>query len=102
MSASGDGVGASLGDMLAGDAPLPDAGCDTIDRKRMIARLMSAAGLSARERDVLRRRFGPREEVLDAIADDYGLTRERIRQIEAGALSKLRAAAERLGVEDET
>ena len=53
------------------------------------------AKLSPRERDVLRMRFGiddgtPR--ALEEVADLYGMTRERVRQIEAAALRKLRPA----------
>jgi RNA polymerase primary sigma factor len=49
--------------------------------------------LSQRERDVLCKRFaigGERHWTLQEIADGYSVTRERIRQIEKGALSKLR------------
>ena len=49
--------------------------------------------LSPRERQVLKLRFGlagGREHTLGEIADELGVTSERIRQIEAGALSKMR------------
>lgn len=50
--------------------------------------------LNSRTREVLERRFGlgPRGagETLEAIGKSYGITRERVRQIEAHALSKLR------------
>ncbi len=49
--------------------------------------------LSPRERDVLRLRFGMddgRQRTLEAIGRLFGVTRERIRQIEAKALRKLR------------
>src|SRR4051794_5715476 len=52
------------------------------------------APLEEREREVLRLRYGldrgePR--TLDDVADHFQLTRERIRQIEKGAMAKLRA-----------
>lgn len=47
--------------------------------------------LEDRERDVLTRRMGFRQhvETLQEIAEDYGLTRERVRQIETKSLRKL-------------
>jgi RNA polymerase sigma factor (sigma-70 family) len=49
--------------------------------------------LDAREQEIIRLRFGldcgePR--TLEEVGDSFGLTRERIRQIEARAMSKLR------------
>jgi RNA polymerase primary sigma factor len=49
--------------------------------------------LSPRERQVLRLRYGlagGREHTLGEIADQLGVTSERVRQIESGALSKMR------------
>lgn len=49
--------------------------------------------LSAREQEVLRLRFGlhnPNDLTLEEIGQKFGVTRERIRQIEAKALKKLR------------
>ena len=50
------------------------------------------------EQDVLRLRFGlndGRERTLDEIGKQFGVTRERIRQIEAKALKKLRSPKHR-------
>lgn len=49
--------------------------------------------LTPREADIIRRRFGidlDQEYTLERLGEQYGLTRERIRQIEAKALKKLR------------
>ena len=48
--------------------------------------------LNCREEIVIKKRFGigyPRTYTLEEIAEDYGLTRERIRQIQGKALGKL-------------
>jgi len=49
--------------------------------------------LNTREQTILRRRFaldGGEPETLETIGESFGLTRERIRQLEAAALKKLR------------
>jgi RNA polymerase primary sigma factor len=54
---------------------------------------MILATLTPREEKVLRRRFGIGEETghtLQEVGDEFGVTRERIRQIQAKALTKLR------------
>ena len=79
----------------------PSAGLTRLFRER--ADLVSVLDdLAENERKVLRGRFGldgedPR--TLDAIGQRLGLTRERVRQIEAAALRKLRALLRARGVE---
>ena len=65
----------------------------TTDAAREKAKGLMLIALDEREREILRLRFGldrgePR--TLDEVGEHFCLTRERIRQIEARAMSKLR------------
>ncbi len=60
-------------------------------------------GLSPREQKILRMRFGlenGRTHTLEEVGQEFGVTRERIRQIEAKALSRLREAKENRRLRD--
>lgn len=88
--ALGEDTGASLGDTLADDRLNPATLVQSHDQARTLGRLM--AHLSRREQEVLRRRFGLGMEsihTLQTISDDLGISRERVRQIEKGAIRKL-------------
>ncbi len=61
--------------------------------------------LTPREQEILRLRFGiggETEHTLQEIGEKFGVTRERIRQIEKRSLQKLRIAAEDLGLDFNT
>ena len=80
-----------LGDMIA-DASVvtPDVLMDAEQMRNALA--SSLASLTDRERDVISARFGLGDgdtQTLGEIGDRYGITRERIRQIEKSALAKL-------------
>ncbi len=66
----------------------------SFDSAVLVKRLLAAAPPRARE--VLIRRFGlgtnPARETLEAIGDRSGITRERVRQIEAAGLDAIRAS----------
>jgi RNA polymerase sigma factor (sigma-70 family) len=71
--------------------PPPAAGAERADERARAGRLL--AGLPDREAEVVRARFGiGRERLTLADAGRYlGITRERVRQLEARALRKLKA-----------
>ena len=72
-------------------APTAFTSIEDADRNTAIQNILNT--LSDREKVVIMRRFGigsSRAETLDEIGKDFGLSKERIRQIEATALRKLR------------
>lgn len=91
----GDDSSSALGDFIEDvDAPSP---MDAAAREMLREQVQHAlAALSERERDVLELRFGlkdGREHTLEEVSRYFDVTRERIRQIEAKALRKLRHPA---------
>ena len=69
----------------------PGDNVDATLLKERIAEVLRS--LTPREREVIELRFGLKDgqpRTLDEVAQCYGITRERIRQIESRSLSKLR------------
>jgi len=93
---------AELGDVVedrSADSPFEVAATALLPEE--ISRLL--APLDSREREILKLRFGldrgePR--TLEEVGDHFELTRERIRQIEARAMSKLRHPSSDTGARD--
>ena len=88
----GDEDSSSLGDFIPDeDAPSP---MDSASRQMLREQVQSAlTSLSDREREVLELRFGlkdGKDHTLEEVSNFFDVTRERIRQIEAKALRKLR------------
>lgn len=82
-------------DLLADDSPNPEAIVgDMIDSETRAKWITDAMEhLTAREREVITRRFLKDDKItLAEIGESFGVTKERIRQIEGKALSKLRDA----------
>lgn len=89
-------------DLLADDSPTPEAiVSDLIDsetRAQWISEAMEH--LNTREREVITRRFLDEDKTtLAEIGETFGVTKERIRQIEGKALSKLKLALADRGIE---
>mmetsp|Transcript_1227 Transcript_1227/g.3663 ORF Transcript_1227/g.3663 Transcript_1227/m.3663 type:complete len:464 (-) Transcript_1227:70-1461(-) len=93
-SGAGTGTGAELAvsDSLADEGQLPDELAEASSLGSDLRGLLKTT-LSDREGDVVRLRFGlddGRARTLEEIGQVFGITRERVRQIEARALHKLR------------
>lgn len=85
-----DDDGASVGSLIPSEAPSPEQLAAVASRDKLLRSLIRT--LSDREQLVLDRRFGLSSrdwETLQEVGDDFGVTRERIRQIEDKALKKL-------------
>lgn len=88
---SAEDADAELGDMLEDPGPTPEELALLTDRHDLLNEYLNTY-LTPRENDVIRMRFGfdcPRL-TLQEIGDRFGITRERVRQIEDKALMKLR------------
>ena len=87
-----------LGDFIEDqDAIAPDDATDSILLKEQIEELLT--NLTDRERQVLELRFGlkdGRPRTLEEVGNNFDVTRERIRQIEGKALTKLKKLAKNL------
>ena len=87
-----DGRQVEFGEMIP-DNTQPEVG-DEVAEEMMKQRVRGLLdGLSARERGVIEMRFGldgKGEKTLQEVAGEFGVTRERIRQIEKNALARLR------------
>jgi len=87
--------GASLGELVAGEADAPEEELSVSLRREALEQAL--ADLPERSREVLRLRYGLGEtdpQSLESIGRDLGITRERVRQIEADALSRLAVSRE--------
>jgi len=97
----GDDEDSILGDFIADTAPSP---YDTASRQLLKDNIDEVLGtLSEREANVLRYRFGlggERPMTLEEVGKKFGVTRERIRQIEAKALRKLKHPSRRKKLQD--
>ena len=91
-----------LGDFIPDeDAPAPADAASQIMLKEKIGEVLST--LTEREEKVIRLRFGledGRSRTLEEVGEQFDVTRERIRQIEAKALRKLRHPSRSKKVKD--
>lgn len=91
----GDEGGSALQDFLVDERPNPEENVTEFHDSAVQASWLHNAidGLSPREKDIIQLRFLEDSKVtLAEIGQNYGVTKERIRQIEGRALKKLKAA----------
>jgi RNA polymerase sigma factor (sigma-70 family) len=88
----GEDGDATMGELVADDSAIsPEDSATAVLSRYEVERALGA--LSVREREVLMLRYGlvdGEEHTLEDIGEQFGLTRERIRQIEKKTLTKLR------------
>jgi RNA polymerase sigma factor (sigma-70 family) len=99
----GEDDSVSLGDLVGDDdAPSPEAIVLAGIERDQIESLLSC--LSGREAALMRARYGlsdGRERTLTEVAAEFGLSRERIRQLEIRSLGRLRDLARGRGLQEE-
>ena len=86
--------GTSLGDMMADPSPSPELMLETAHDQQLIQEHMAAFAeqLAGRDKVIFEQRLIADEpRTLQEIADEYGLSRERVRQIEEQIKKKLKA-----------
>ena len=94
--------GSSLGDFVKDEKIIgPEVAVDILLLQEAVEKVLSE--LKPKERQVLIMRFGLQDGTamtLEQVGTEFGVTRERIRQIEASALRKLRMPSRRKILED--
>ena len=89
---AGEDGEAVLGDFIESDEPTPDALCELEDRNKLLIKAVNTV-LTPKEKNIIEKRFGlngSKRMTLLELGESIGLTNERVRQIELGALRKLR------------
>ena len=78
-------------DLIPDKNKTPDEICLEKSQKQILFKAINESGLTAREKDVIQRRFGfnGKIQTLESIGNIYNISRERIRVIEKNALTKL-------------
>ena len=88
----GEGDDSDLGDFVPDRDPGPATRVEEDDLHQRVGEVLGSLG--EREQEIIRLRFGiglERPRTLEEVGAELGVTRERIRQIEAKALARLRA-----------
>ncbi len=105
----GENEESELGDFIPDTDPSPETNVNQLEEQRILDNHLRK--LTPREEFVIRGRFGlgslsmpqsyGKDKTLDEVGNDFDLTRERIRQIEAKAIRKLRQKLKSKGLNDD-
>ncbi len=98
----GESKNITLGESLISNVPQPTTIVESRDRSRFLVEVLD--NLPERQSKILKMRFGfddGNEKTLETIGKVFGVTRERIRQIEAKALKLLRKRAKTNELKDQ-
>ena len=92
-----DDNGDTLGDMIEDERQSVENDLEFIYMKELVEELLNTPSLTEKEKEVIKYRFGFYGKVytLEEIGKTYHVTRERVRQIEARALRKIKYMANR-------
>ena len=95
----GEEGSSTLGELISDSSFTPEEIAIANDLAEVVDKLVDDLG-NVRLADIVRRRFGLDGEVetLEQIGQDYGVTRERIRQLEVKALKQLKLPARKRGL----
>lgn len=94
------GNGFSGEEVLGGEGTLSsEAAATRASHGALLETLFKEAGITSRERYILFSRYADEFRSLESIATDLCVSRERARRVEIEALDKLRAAAEKRGLD---
>lgn len=103
VSGTSDSDGTELGDFFANTAPTPEEHAMDICQQNELMKVIAQV-LNPREQFVIYNRYGLNQEnksyTLEEIAKPMHITRERVRQIEAISLRKIRTNLARKGIID--
>ena len=97
-----DGNECELGDMVLDPRPGPEDRAISDSTKELLLKIIKKT-LSPREEKVIRMRYGfetGNSMTLDEVGKKYGVTRERIRQVEACAIDKIKKKLEKLNIKE--
>lgn len=89
----GEEQDSTIGDFIADDSTDIEAQTELSDLRDTIEKVLNSSCFSEKEVDIIKKRFGfetGTPMTLEEVGKIYGVTRERIRQIEAKAIRKLR------------